>query len=170
MAGVIFAVLFFGALLAAGWLYYYIKEQAKRKLFFRAQYERQKALTHQYLILTTVAPMQDLLSSLAHHIPDDRSTRAAFMGGAMKVHLENPWRIIYQHRSKITTGGDGDAFTASVNFEPIDASRLRAVVSIDRWREKDGVTRRAGINAMENFMNTVVTAFRAVDPAVHIGG
>jgi hypothetical protein len=54
-------------------------------------------------------------------------------------------------------------------FEPVAGGRVRAVASIDRWREKDGVTRRAGVNAMENFMNTVVASFRAVDPAVQIG-
>jgi hypothetical protein len=86
----------------------------------------------------------------------------------MKVRMESPNRIVYQHQGKITTGGEGDNFTASVTFESVTPSQLRAVVSIDRWREKDGVTRRAGIAAMQNFMNTVVTAFQSVDPAVQV--
>jgi hypothetical protein len=83
--------------------------------------------------------------------------------------MEGPNRIIFKHTSKIGTGGSGDEFTASVTFSQVFPTTVRAEVSIDRWREKDGVTRRAGIQAMENFMNTVTAAFRAVDPAVRIG-
>jgi hypothetical protein len=84
--------------------------------------------------------------------------------------MENPHRVIFHHTSHITAGGSSDEFTASVTFHQLDARRLQAVVSIDRWREKDGVTRRTGINAMQNFMNTVVASFHAVDPAVQVGG
>jgi hypothetical protein len=157
-------------LFGGSWLYYSVKKQAKRNLFFSGQFERQKALTHRNLILTTTASMDAIQSSLAYHLPDDRSARAAFLGGAMRVRVENPHRIVYHHTSHITAGGNSDEFTASVSFSQVDTSRLRAVVSIDRWREKDGVTRRTGISAMENFINTVVAAFRAVDPAVQIGG
>lgn len=161
-------VLVIAVLLGGSWLYYSVKQNAKRGLFFRQQYERQKAITHRNMVLTTAAPMQAVQTSLAQYLPDDRSARAAFLGGAMRVRMDNPNRIVYQHTSRITTGGGGDQFTASVTFEPLNPGRLRAVVSIDRWREKDGVTRRAGIAAMENFMNTVVAAFRAVDPTVQV--
>jgi hypothetical protein len=162
-------ILVIAVLFGASWLYYSVKKQAKRKLFFSGQYERQKSLTHRNLILTTTASIDAVQWSLAHHLPDDRSARAAFLGGAMRVRMENPNRIVYHHTSHVVAGGKSDEFTGSVTLRQIDASRLRAVVSIDRWREKDGVTRRTGISAMENFMNTVVGAFRAVDPTVHVG-
>jgi hypothetical protein len=161
-------VLFFVVLIGGSYLYYFVKQQAKRNLFFKGQYERQKSLTHRNMVLISAAPMDALQSSLAHYIPDDSSARAAFLGGAMKVRMESPTRIVFNHLSKITTGGDGDAFAASVTFQQADAHRVRAVVSIDNWREKDGVTRRAGLTAMEDFMNTVVAAFRAVDPALRV--
>lgn len=163
-------ILVIAVLLGGSWLYYSVKAKAKRNLFFSGQYERQKALTHRNLILTTTAPMDAIQSSLAYHLPDDRSARAAFLGGAMRVRMENPHRVVFHHTSHITAGGSSDEFTASVTFRQLDPSRLQGVVSIDRWREKDGVTRRTGINAMESFMNTVIAAFRAVDPAVHVGG
>lgn len=161
-------VLFFIVLFGGSWLYYTAKAEAKRSVFFRDQYERQKALTHRNMVLTTTASIDAVQTSLAQHIPDDRSARAAFLGGAMRVRMENPNRIVYEHISKITTGGGGDRFSGSLTFDQISPTSLQAVVSIDRWREKDGVTRRAGIDAMQNFMQTVVAAFRAVDPAVRV--
>lgn len=160
--------LFLAALFGGSWLYYAAKTKAKRSIFFKGQYERQRALTHQNLILVTSAPMDVVQSSLARCIPDDRSARTAFLGGAMRVRMENPQRIVYQHISKITTGGSGDQFTASITFEQLSPQQLRAVTSIDRWREKDGVTRRAGVDAMQDFMNSVVVAFQAVDPMVQV--
>jgi hypothetical protein len=159
-------VLFFIVVFGASYLYYFLKQKAKRNLLFKGQYEQQKSLTHRNMVLVSGAPIAALQSSLASFIPDDSSARAVFMGGAMRVRMESPTRIVFKHLSKITTGGDGDAFTASVTFDQTDANRVRAVVSIDTWREKDGVTRRAGIAAMESFMNNVVAAFRAVDPSV----
>jgi hypothetical protein len=161
-------ILFFAVLFGGSWLYCTAKSSAKRNLLFKGQYERQKSVTHRNLHLTTSASMQAVQASLAQHIPDDRSARAAFLGGAMRVRMENPNRMVYEHISKFTTGGDGDRFTGSVTFTQIGPSQLQAEVSIDRWREKDGVTRRAGIDAMQNFMNTVVAAFRSVDPAVQV--
>lgn len=164
MAAIVTLAVIFGV----GWLYYSVKIVAKRNIVFKDQYEQQRALTHSKLVLTTVAPLCDVQSSLAHHIPDDRSARATFFGGAMRATVQHPNRIVYEHIAKISTGGDGDWFTASVTFESVPPTQLRAVVSIDRWREKDGVTRRAGIDAMQSFVSAVVTAFRAVDPDVQV--
>jgi hypothetical protein len=161
-------LLIFAVLIGLSFAYYWIKQNVKRNIFFKDQYERQKTLTHRNLVLDTAASMQTVQNSLAQHLPDDSTARAAFSGGAMRVRMEHPERIVYHHTSKFFTGGSGDEFTASVTFKPLETGHLRAVVSIDRWREKDGVTRRAGISAMENFMGTVVNAFRAVDPAVQV--
>lgn len=132
------AILFFAVLFGGSWLYYTTKSSAKRSIFFKDQYERQKSLTHRNLLLTTSASMQAVQTSLAQHIPDDRSARAAFLGGKMRVRMEDPNRIVYEHISKITTGGGGDRFTGSVTFNQIGPAQLRAVVSIDRWRKRTG--------------------------------
>ncbi|MBR0093217.1 MAG: hypothetical protein IJP92_16140 [Lachnospiraceae bacterium] len=39
-----------------------------------------------------------------------------------------------------------------------------AVLQIERWREHDGVTRRAGIHAMEEFLRTANDAILKEDP------
>ncbi|MDH6244902.1 hypothetical protein [Mycobacterium sp. OTB74] len=169
MSGVGFAVLFFGGLFGVSWVYSTIKKKAKRNIFFRDQYARQRQLIDRNVILMTTASIDSVVASLAHFIPNDTSVKAAFLGGGMRVHMESPNRIIFKHASKIGTGGSGDEFSASVTFNQVSRATVRAEVSIDRWREKDGVTRRAGIQSMENFINTVTAAFRAVDPAVRIG-
>lgn len=161
-------ILILAALFGIIWLYYTVKQKAKRNIFFRDQYEQQKALTLHNMVITTTAPINDVQWSLSRHIPHDQSARASFVGNAMHVRMDGPNRIVYKHIGKITTGGNGDEFTASITFEPLETDRLRAVVSIDRWREKDGVTRRAGIDAMAKFMNDTVAAFQACDPAAQV--
>lgn len=84
----------------------------------------------------------------------------------MKVKSETDLKSVYRHTSKISTGGDGDEFTASVTFNPTEGHVMRATVSIDEWREKDGVTRRAGIKALDEFIDKTVAAFRAVGPNI----
>lgn len=170
MEGIVFVIGFFVVIFALAWVYSTLKSAAKRKIFCKGQYERQRHMIDNDLVLTTVAPMPAVMDSLSRYIPDDRSAKSAFLGGAMRVTMEGSNRLVFNHMSKFTTGGGGDRFAASVTFEQLDPQRLRAVVSIDEWRENDGVTRRAGVDAMEKFRNEVVTAFRAVDPNVHIGG
>ena len=41
-----------------------------------------------------------------------------------------------QHRSKITTGGDGDAFTLASTSSRLTRVVFGQSVSIDRWRER----------------------------------
>ncbi len=170
MEGIVFVIGFFAVIIGISWGYYTLKSVAKRKLFFKGQYERQRAMIDNDLVLTTVAPMPAVMDSLSRYIPDDRSAKAACLGGAMRVTMEGPNRLVYTHLPKFTTGGGGDRFAASVTFEQSGPQQLQAVVSIDEWRENDGVTRRAGIDAMERFRNEVVAAFRAVDPNTTVGG
>lgn len=161
------AILFIAILFGLSWLYYTVKEKAKRNLLFKNQYETQKALTHGNMLITTTAAIDDVRASLDRYLAPDDSVRAVFIGGAIKLVSRDETTSVYKHISKITTGGGGDEFTASVTFLPPADSAQRAIVSIDCWREKDGVTRRAGIQAMQKFMSAVVSAFKEVDPSAY---
>jgi hypothetical protein len=156
------------ALFTVSWIYYSVKQNVKRNLLFRDQYTRQRVLTHRNLVVTTSASIADVKRSLAEHVVVDDSVRGAFTGGATTLQSQSPTKLVYHHSSRITTGGRGDEFTASITFAPIDPGLVRAVVSIDRWREKDGVTRRAGIKAMEDFVNAAAAAFQAADPRARL--
>ncbi|KAA0024915.1 hypothetical protein [Antrihabitans cavernicola] len=162
------AILFVAIFIGGSYLYYAAKQRAKRKVFFKHQYDSQRSLTHRNLVITTTADIKDVRRSLDRHVVSDDSARAVFFGGAIKVQNRSDLRTVYQHSSKITSGGDGDHFSASITFRPPKDDHLSAVISIDQWREKDGVTRRAGIKAMQQFMDSVVAAFRAADPNIQI--
>lgn len=159
LGGVVFLFAFF-------WLYYTVKQKAKRGLFFKKQYEEQLSLTQQDVVFTTSASVERVRQALAIHIPLDDSVKGAFLGGRYKV-KEEANRLVYERSSSLKTAGEGDAFTGSVTFVPQETG-LRAVARIERWREKDGVTRRAGIDAMRQFIEAVKAAFREADPNVQI--
>ncbi|KAA0018533.1 hypothetical protein [Antrihabitans cavernicola] len=160
-------LLFFAVIFGVSWVYATVKTKAKREVFFKEQYDTQRSLTHSDLHITTNATVEAIRHSLDKHIPADESAKAVFFGGSMKKTHQTDFRTVWQHRSKITTGGDGDEFTASVTFRP-ENNRTHAVVSIDRWREKDGITRRAGIRVMQQFMDAAVAAFKETDPNAHV--
>ncbi len=164
--GILYGLGGFALLFVFFWLYYSIKQKAKRNLFFKKQYEEQLALTHQEVVFTTAASAKQVRQALSVHIPLDDSVKGTFLGGRYKM-KEEANRLIYERSSSIKTTGEGDAFTGSVTFIPQE-NGLRAVARIERWREKDGVTRRAGIEAMRGFIEAVKAAFREADPNVRI--
>jgi hypothetical protein len=57
MEGIVFVIGFFAVLIGISWGYYALKSVAKRKLFFKGQYERQRTMIDNDLVLTTVVPM-----------------------------------------------------------------------------------------------------------------
>ena len=157
----------FAALFAFGWAYYTIKQNVKRNILFKNQYEQQKLLTHQNRIFITNTTVEQVKRSLARHIHIDDSVKGAFVGGKYQITKQTDNYIEYKHTSSFMVGGDGDEFTASVSFNAT-GSELRAVFGINSWHEKDGVTRRAGIEAMRELLKAVESAFKAVDLNVRI--
>ena len=144
------------------WIYYWAKEKLKRNVFFKGQYEEQKQLTHQNMIITTNASKDRIFESLNNEIKIDDSVKGAFKGGIYKCTKKTDNYIEYLHTSSIYTGGEGDEFSSSVLLKE-ENEKIKAIVSINRWREKDGVTRKAGIEAMKEFYSSVERAFKNID-------
>ena len=166
MVQVIIAVV---VILAASWIYSTIKEKAKREVFFKGQYDEQKSFTHRDTIVETGASLEDARTAVVARFPVDMSAKAAFSGGNYKLVGDESNKLTYRRTSSITNLNSGDEFTASVRFAPSEPDGpLRVIVSIEQWREHDGVTRRAGIAAMKEFFDAVVQAIHEIDPGAQV--
>ena len=161
--GILYGFLLFGILFVLSFIYLKIKEKAKKEVFFKEQYEMQKKLTENAYVFSYNGTTEQIKSALKIRIPTDNSFEANFVGGNFRIQSETENEIIYFHGAKITTGGGGDEFTASVKFIKND-NLNKVVASITQWRVKDGVTRKAGIQAMQGFFNSVSLAVKDVDP------
>jgi len=136
------------------YLYTKIKEKAKQNIFFKEQYETQKALTERSYVYHSAADAETIKTAIKKHIPTDDSFAANLKGGNYTIEAETPDSITYLHGAKITTGGGGDQFTANVTIRQNNGvSEITA--QILRWRVHDGVTRKAGIQAMQDFYDRV---------------
>ena len=149
------------------WIYYWVKEKLKRNVFFKGQYEEQQKLTHQNMIIITTASKEKIFESLDNEIKIDDSVKGAFKGGIYKCTKRTDSYIEYLHTSSIYTGGEGDEFSSSISLKE-EEGNTKVIVSINRWREKDGVTRKAGIEAMKEFYSSVEKAFRNIDSNIKI--
>ena len=143
----------------------FVYPKLKREIFSRSRYEKQQSFTHQARVFVTTASVEQIKIALGRYIMTDDSVTGAFAGGKYSIVNETATKITYRHSGSLMVGGQGDEFTASVTFYA-DENELKAKVSIDSWREKSGVTRNAGIRAMEDFINTVIAAFEEVDSNV----
>ena len=144
-------------------VYYEIKKRLKRNYFNKEQYEHQKEMTHRYYVYTTTSEPKQIKKRLCRMLPVDDSFKSNFLGGNYTISENREDKISFLHHSKLTTSGDGDEFIGSVTFRPRGDMR-EAVLQIERWREHDGVTRRAGIRAMEEFLRIANDAILKEDP------
>ena len=163
MEGIGYGILAVVALFAVSYLYLKVKEKAKKKIFFKEQYEMQKNLTGNLYVFDTAAPIETIKEALSKRIQTDDSFSANFFGGNYRITAQAADSITYLHGAKITTGGGGDEFSAKVFFMQIE-NGLKVIAEIIQWRVKDGVTRKAGIQAMQNFFNSVSLAVKDADP------
>ena len=152
----------FAALVVVCMIYGHFKQKAKRKIF-KGKYEEQKSLTHNATIVQTASTIAQVKQSLKETIPTDDSAKAAFLGGRLKIQSETDNYIEYYHTSHFKVSGEGDEFTGSVAFEPTETG-LTVTIRIEKWREKDGITQKAGIEAMRKFVELAKTAVLNTDP------
>ena len=162
MEGIGYGILAVVVLFAVSYLYLKIKEKAKKNIFFKEQYEMQKNLTENAYVFTYQGTTEQLKSAIKKRIPIDNSFSANFVGGNYTISSETSDEITFLHGAKITTGGGGDEFTATIKFSQVE-NASRAVAQIIRWKVHDGVTRKAGIQAMQGFFNSVSLAVKDVD-------
>jgi len=145
----------------------WIWPKIKRNTVAKGRYETELSLTGQAISFTTTASLDQVKRSLDNYLPTDDSVTGSFVGGKYKKIVVNANHLQYHHSSHITVGGSGDEFTASITFQQRE-NGLMALLQIDRWREKNGVTRQAGIKAMQEFVDTVKSAFLAADRSCSI--
>lgn len=157
-----YVILFFVGIIAITFLYYWIKEKAKKNIFFKDQYEMQKNLTENSYVFTYQGTVEQLKEAIKNRIPVDNSFSANFVGGNYIIKSETADEITFLHGAKITTGGGGDEFTATIKFSQTEDAAC-AVARIIQWKVHDGVTRKAGIQAMQGFFNSVSLAVKDVD-------
>lgn len=155
-------ILFFAVFIGGAFLYYAVKKKLKQNVFQKSQYEEQLRLTNKPETHVVQADIATVMTSIKNRIPVDTSTKAVFKGGNYSIVSERNDCITYHHASKITTGGEGDEFTAQVSLTPLDDNRTQITSAIIRWREHDGVTRKAGIAAMQEFQAMVREAVRGI--------
>lgn len=147
-------------------IYYEVKKTLKRKVFQKGQYEEEKRLVRTRVVMVTKVPKVNVIDALDRFIPLDYSAKGTFFGGVYRCEDTEDKRI-YIHISKITSGGDGDEFEAEVYFSQQD-NQLKVVGKITRWRECDGVTRKAGVEAMNKFLKNMEQAFHYADSNAEI--
>ena len=158
--GMLFGLIIVVGLFAVTFLYLSVKKTLKRNVFCKKQYEEQKRLVGKEYVYRTGAPRYILKAMVKNAIPVNNSFSAKVKGGNYRILSETEGNITYQHMSKLTVGGDGDEFTAWISF--FDTPNGCSVAAcIERWREKDGVTRKAGLEAMREFYGYVENAVRA---------
>lgn len=163
MSGTATSILLVIALFGVTFLYITIKKKAKQEIFFKDQYKEQKNLTENAYLYKASATEDAVRAALKKHIPTDDSFSANFVGGNCRIAAQNDNSITYLHTAKITTGGNGDEFTASVTFGKTE-SGVDVLAQIVSFRVKDGVTRKAGIQAMQDFFDSVRRAVTEADP------
>lgn len=156
-------ILFFIGIFVFFFIYYEVKKRLKQNVFQKEQYEEQKRLTEKPVIYVVNADIATVMNAVKKAIPVDTSVKAVFKGGNYSVESESDNVIVYHHASKITTGGEGDEFTAQIVLEPYGDNQTQVSVSIIRWRENDGVTRKAGIAAMQEFHTMVKNAVAEIN-------
>ena len=157
-----YIILFVVGVFAVSFVYVWLKEKAKKNIFCKEQYEMQKNLTENAYVFTYQGTTEQLKSAIKNRIPVDNSFSANFVGGNYTINSETADEITFLHGAKITTGGGGDEFTATIKFSQTEKAS-RAVAQIIRWKVHDGVTRKAGIQAMQGFFNSVSLAVKDVD-------
>lgn len=157
-----YVILFVVGIFAVSFLYVWIKEKAKKNIFFKEQYQMQRNLTENAYVFTYHGTIEQLKAAIKNRIPVDNSFSANFVGGNYTIKSETADEITFLHGAKITTGGGGDEFTATIKFSQTE-NASRAVAQIIRWKVHDGVTRKAGIQAMQAFFNSVSLAVKDVD-------
>lgn len=154
-------ILFLAVIIGVVLLWGVIKEKLKRNVFQKDRYDEEQRLTKTRIRLQTNVARKEIESALDRYIPTDSSVKGAIVGDTYKCTSLSNGRE-YLHRSKITSNG-GDAFNGRVIFAEQDGG-LVATGQITEWYEHDGVTGKAGIEAMREFMDNIERAFRAADP------
>lgn len=125
---------------------------------------RVEPVVYHNVVLVTSAPMAIVQARLAELAGVGR---AAGPGKAVRMWPDYPHRVVYEYFG-VAGNGEHGGFTAVITFQYLGARELRAVMSIDSSAGPTGSVGRSESAAVRRFVNSVVEAFQAVDPMVHV--
>ncbi len=144
------------------YIFIWLKEKANKNVFSASQYERQKAFTNQAMLIETYADFNSISNVLQSAFQPQITTAQAFKGGQYRLLNKYKNKLNYEHMGSLTAYADGDHFECSLSFYQKE-NKMLIIVQIERWRVSSGVARKSGIDAMENFYNTVKSLLLSLD-------
>ena len=140
----------------------WLRDRARRSIH-KDKYQKEKALTEQYTVITTTASADAIQNELTSRLYIDHSTKADIKGDNYHILERTPQRMVLKHNSTLSVWSKtGDEFTASIAFQP-NGESLRVIVKILNFYEIKGVATQTALDAMQSFLDDVTAAVRAVD-------
>ena len=156
----LFFLIAFVVILACMLIWNQFAQKISRKL--RAEdYALEKELTGNIVTIDTMLDKETTQKIIA------RRLRLKYAISRTKDNRIEQWLCRYAGKPHVP--GKGDEFTASIIFSGYGENGTSLSMEILRWREKNGVTRKAGLKAMRGFLNEVYNAVRKIDPKATIG-
>ena len=116
-------------------------------------YQKEREMTGQMLAIKTAMDKTQLQKALKKRL------RLKYF--FPKTSDPNIWHCHYP--GKPLVAGRGDEFTACIYFDDSEVKHTVLYLEFLRWREKNGVTRKRGLKAMQGFIDSVWSFVKAND-------
>ena len=144
------------------------RDQARRTGSKKTEYQKELSLTQTYMAITTSASVQQVKASINSHLNLSKGTKDDIKGDNYKILEDIDARITYLHNSTLNVLSDpADQFKARVGFKNTE-SGLRVTAHFLEWQEKKGVATQTALDAMQDFIDTVVGSVRTIDPSAQV--
>lgn len=121
-------------------------------------YQREQELTNHVVSIETTIDKAQLQKALR------KKMRLKYFFS--KSSDPNVWQCHYP--GKPLTAGRGDEFTANLYFDDSSENKTIIYAEFVRWREKNGVTRKRGLNAMQTFIDTIWSVVHGIDTSANM--
>lgn len=118
-------------------------------------YQRERQITGQMLEIKTSADKAQLQKVLKKHLRLKYFFPRTSDPGIWHCH----------HPGKPLVAGRGDEFTACIYFDDSKVGQTVLYLEFLRWREKNGVTRKRGLKAMQQYIDNVWSIVKSTDPS-----
>lgn len=167
MAGVVVIVI----IIILGVLYYFAGEarnKVRRKGSKKTEYTKERSLTDNYTAITTSASVQQVKDSINSRLTIAKTQKDDFKGDNYRIVSDSESQTTYKHNSTLNVVSDvADEFTARVGYKS-NPDGLRVMVQILQWQEKKGVATRTALDAMQDFIDTIIASVRSIDPSARV--
>ena len=167
MAGVIVIVI----IIVLGVLFYFAGEarnKSRRKGSKQTEYAKEMSLTSNYTAITTSASVEQVKDSINSRLTLAKTQKDDVQGDDYRIVSDSGSQTTYKHNSTLNVMSDvADEFTARVGYKN-NPDGLRVMVQILQWQEKKGVATRTALDAMQDFIDTVISSVRAIDSSARV--